>query len=108
MNLVNITPHAIVIRVGTQHVTVPPSGQVARVATQTIPTGVVEFGGIEIPTYRQVAGDVTGLPDPQDDTIFVVSSMVRLASPGRPDVASPGELIRDAAGQPVGCNGLIF
>jgi hypothetical protein len=39
--------------------------------------------------------------------LLIVSGMVREALAGsRSDVASPGALVRNAAGQPVGCNGL--
>mgnify|MGYP001598752857 FL=1 len=59
-----------------------------------------------IPLFVTVGGDVTGLPEPVAGTIYIVSLLVRQAVPHRLDVLSPGQLVRDSAGQPVGCIGL--
>lgn len=81
----------------------PPSGQVARVSANTTELGRVNG----IPCYAVTYGKVEGLPEPLEDTIFVVSALVRTAVPNRRDVASPGELVRDPeTKQPVGCRGL--
>ena len=104
----NITPHAISIYAadGTTHLLdIPPSGEVARVSVTRKETGVVPIL-TGIPVFVGTYGDVSGLPDPQDGVIYLVSAMVRSAVPTRRDVLSPGELIRDATGQPLGCRGL--
>lgn len=112
MTFVNLTPHSVTVHGGDAPLTVPPSGTVARVATAT--REVARVGGV--PILAQEYGEVTGLPDQQDGVLLVVSALVRLASaaaraeagmPPREDVVSPGELVRDAAGQPVGCRGLV-
>lgn len=59
-----------------------------------------------IPVYTTTYGQIENLPEPEQGTIFVVSFMVSNAVPGRLDVLSPGELLRDEGGQPVGCIGL--
>lgn len=117
MKYVNLTPHEINIYAAEVDATgkdtkesnlslsLPPSGETARVSVTpryylTVPQPS------EVVLYKQVVGDVVGLPDPENDTIFIVSAQVRLAAPYRRDVASPGELKRNEAGQPIGCVGL--
>ena len=129
MTVINLTPHDIVI-VGPGERTIPPSGVVARVSMQT--SGIIDvvgrmsdrppfcgieyncescfsqFGGCDgIPVRKQTYGEVTGLPAPKEGTVYIVSTMVRLAVPDRDDVFSPGELVRGDDGQPIGCRGLV-
>ena len=101
INLVNLTPHAIVV-VGDGAITVPPSGTVARVAATT--AEVRRVNGI--PCLAVSYGDVQGLPEASEGTMYIVSGLVRAAVPHRIDVASPGELVRDSEGKPLGCRGL--
>jgi len=98
---VNLTPHSLAIHTPTGVVTLAPSGEVARVAT--VNTEAAPVGGI--PTCTTTTGEVTGLPDPQEGVFLVVSGMVASAAP-RPDVFSPGDLVRDESGRPIGCKGL--
>lgn len=107
MTIINLTPHAVVIYDNdgkTILATVQPSGEVARVSMTRQQVGHVT--GTDIPIFISASGDVTGVPDPQAGKIYLVSALVRLALKGRRDVLSPGELIRNEAGQPVGCRGL--
>lgn len=99
MTFINLTPHAIVAC----GLTIAPSGNIARVATRNETVGDADG----VPLTRQVIGAVEGLPEPTD-TILIVSAMVRCAVPHRTDVASPGDLVRDAAGNVVGCRNLII
>lgn len=84
MNMVNLTPHDINVVVGETTITIPKSGTVARVtSTQT------EVGNINgIPVVKTVFGTVEGLPEPEIDTIYIVSSLV-LAQLERVDVVAP-------------------
>lgn len=61
--------------------------------------------GIDI--YEVVYGEITGLPEYVEGVFYVVSAMVRQALPERKDLLSPGQLIRNEEGQPVGCLGLV-
>jgi len=99
--IINLTPHDIVVN----GVTIPKSGQVARVGVKNTPVGQINDC---FTCFVQETGEVTGLPETKDNTIFLVSLAVRNALPDRKDICSPGELIRDEKGQPVGCNGLVF
>ena len=119
MQIINLTPHAILVFDAdgkTELLTLPPSGTVARVAVTRKQTDSLDVGlsnpgpgdnWPEIPVYVGTYGSVTDLPEPDEsDTAFVVSALVRSAMPNRRDVFSPGELIRGADGQPIGCRGL--
>lgn len=99
---VNLTPHKINIHTDSETVVVSPSGQVARVETKSERIG--EIDGIEI--FSTTYGDVIDLPDPSEGVNYIVSGMVAQQVPWRVDVYSPGDLIRNEQGQPVGCRGL--
>ena len=102
MQIINLTPHTINIHSNGSVTNVTPSGNIARVSTNYQHFNTVS--GINI--YNCVYGDVDGLPDSQDNAIYIVSGVVKSAVPTRKDVMSPGELIRDDSGKPIGCNGL--
>lgn len=89
---VNCTPHAIMLNDGT---TFPPSGNVARVSSS-----FTDFDADGVCTVQY--GDLTGVPEPQDGVLYIVSAMV-LAASKRTDLVAP------ATGHP-GCvreNGFI-
>lgn len=110
IKLINLTPHAVNVlsEDKSPHFTLPPSGTVARVSTtrkrvdvlysEQAPEGIAVFG------VR--FGEVVGLPAEADDVFYVVSALVKTACPERSDLLSPGELVRNEAGQPIGCIGL--
>ncbi len=103
IRFVNLTPHVINI-VANRHgqkFDFAPSGTVARVSTTR--RACADVYGVE--TFLVDFGEVTDLPAPVEGTVYIVSGMVAAAAP-RPDVFSPGELVRDEAGRPVGCKGL--
>lgn len=127
----NLTPHRVTILLSTAHAVHIPTGTVitaaeaarlpahelhypeswsiapeptsARVGVDVTQAG--EHAGI--PLLAVQYGEVTGLPEPVPGTIYIVSQMVRTARPDRVDLASPGELVRGADGQPIGCRGLV-
>jgi len=109
MNIINLTPHPLVVIGGSATVTIPPSGTVARVATHTEPAGYVDVDGITVPVQKQVLGQIVNLPDPAPDTIYVVSLPVAAAAGrlGRTDVVSP-RVVRDEQGNVVGCDGFLL
>jgi hypothetical protein len=101
MKFVNLTPHTInEVNTG---LAIGPSGTVARVNSTTERTGE-EVNNV--PFYRVSFGEVEGLPEPKEDTFFIVSGMVLDSLKGsRMDVVAPGMLIRDEEGKPIGCDG---
>ena len=99
MRLVNLTPHDIMIDgMGT----VPVSGIVARIKYDMITFDALE--GVVV--YEQTKGVAVDLPPPQDDTYFIVSSIVRMAI-GRYDLVSPTNMIRDEHKRIIGCHALV-
>lgn len=103
MQLVNLTPHRLNLLGEDEEevLALEPSGDVARVETERVQIGEVEG----VPLYRTETGDVENLPAPQEGILYVVSGFVRSAVE-RDDVVSPGELVRDESGKPVGAKGL--
>jgi hypothetical protein len=100
MKIINYTPHGINEVLTSQ--TFPPSGNVARVSSTSTPAG--DIAGV--PCFSTTFGEVEGLPAPQEGVFILVSGLVLEASKGlRFDLVAPGELVRDSAGQPVGCKG---
>jgi hypothetical protein len=105
MNIVNLTPHSIsILDASGEPRVIPPSGNIARVKTES--REVARENGIQF--FRSVKGEVMGLPAPCFCTVFLVSAMVREAVRFRSDVVSPGELVRDDKGNPIGCKGLVI
>lgn len=102
MKFVNLTQHnlTIVLENGDDLV-LPASGEVARVTFSTQQVG--EVAGI--PIFKTIyEPEVTGLPEPEDGTIFVVSSLAA-QTVKRPDVLAPTKLIRDDNGQVIAAGG---
>lgn len=103
MKIVNLTPHTLNIQAANGAMVTIPSTGLAR--CQTVETLVDRYAGIDI--FHTTYGEIEGLPNAGEDTIYVVSMLVRQAVPERKDVFSPGTLLRNADGNPIGCVGLI-
>ncbi len=101
MILVNLCPHDIHLSANGVLTTIPRSGQEARVDSE--PSKEVRWAhGVPVPIYGPpVWGEITGLPEPQEGVIFIVSLQVvqRLQFLGvvRIDVVSPGTGPKDGA-----------
>lgn len=107
MKIINCTPHTLNIITDGEVVTVPPSGIITRLSEERKPAGIVIMDdGTRIDATAAEHGGIVDLPEMQSNTIFVVSAMVRMALRNRIDVFSPGVLVRDAAGNIIGCQGL--
>lgn len=106
MNIINLSPHALnLVSPDGTNTTVPPSGIVARVTAT--PGALETIPGIPVPIARpDTFGEVTDIPNPSPDTIYIVSAMVG-ARVSRSDVFTPGtgpsdNPIRNEKGQIVG------
>lgn len=102
--IINCTPHAITFLREDNSVlaTVEPSGTIAR-ASQTRDR-VSEVNGI--PVNKCSYGAVTGLPDPQPETIYLVSALTAQACRNRDDVFIVDDAVRNEAGQIIGCRAI--
>ena len=80
MNLINLTPHELNLNDGRA---IPASGGIARVTSK--------FGGFDVNGICRVEyGQVEGLPEPQKNTVYIVSALVLSALAGnREDVVAP-------------------
>ena len=101
---VNLTPHDVTIVNDSGEViaTIKASGKIARIETKTVKTE--EINGI--PVTRTEFGKLAGLPEPEDNTVFIVSSLVAQACKEREDVYIPNEPVRDEHGNIIGCKSL--
>ena len=106
MKIINCTPHPLNIHHFGGILELAASGILPRLAV-TRENVVPVFGplGEVINVARATLGELTGLPDPQDGVVLITSALVADAAK-RPDVMSPGELVRDAQGIIIGCRGL--
>lgn len=104
MTIINLTPHAINFLREDNSVlaTVEPSGTIAR-ASQTRDR-VSEVNGI--PVNQCSYGSVTGLPDPQPETIYLVSALTAQACRNRSDVFIVDDAVRNESGQIIGCRAI--
>lgn len=102
IKLVNLTPHTVKL-VNDFGVLELDSAGVARVSSTQEEIGLI----IGVPLVRATFGEVTGLPESVEGTMYIVSALVRAALPGRADLASPGDLVRDEKGNVIGAKSLI-
>ena len=84
--MLNLTPHAIVLRSSDGYIVIQPSGQVARVAMAEQAVDGLVFG---LPVVRRQAGAVTGLIVGETGVIApcLVSGMVLDALSNRPELS---------------------
>ena len=95
---VNLTPHEITLC----GVKLPSEG-LARCATLEQQIDVID--GVRV--NHRTFGEVSGLPEPQEGTVFIVSALVAQAIAGkRDDVYIVDETVRDEEGKIIGCNAL--
>jgi len=106
VQLVNLTPHGIAVQAGDDGnvVTIPPSGNVARVSSDARDSGLLFVDGtLAVPTQVTTFGQVIDLPtyDPEGDVVYVVSGMVlsalREQGSTRCDVVAPATGPQDGA-----------
>ena len=84
MEVINMTPHPIVVENGDARRVYEPSGEVARVIVKTTMVGEVDG----FPVVRNVvAGD--NLPSEKEGVLIIVSAMVLGLRPDRKDLIAP-------------------
>lgn len=100
---VNLTPHALNIqREDGTMLEIAPSGTLTRCAEVREPRPSIDGIVVSVATF----GDVTGLPEPHEGVVYIVSGLVLAAVPNRADVFAPGPALRDSEGKIVGSVGL--
>ena len=104
LQVINLTPHPIVVDNGETRKVYEPSGEVARVITES--TVVGEVDGFEL-VANQVTGD--NLPAPVEGTYLLVSAMVLGLRPDRTDLIAPntGAATRNDKGHIISVPGFV-
>lgn len=110
IQLINLTPHTVTIvdEESRKILEVPPSGQVARVEVMREPVGTLNG----VPLVHNRYGDVQGLPEPREGTVYIVSLVVLQALQGKrndvvaPDT-SPAGAVRDEEGRIIGVKAFV-
>jgi len=119
MKIVNLMPHDLTIFRAED---TKPSGAKGYVlARECAPLMVIRSSGISraaavenpvgqidgVPMFRMAFGEPQGVPDPQPNTVYVVSSITAQAcrDSGRDthDLVMPARTVRDAEGRIIGC-----
>lgn len=96
MKLVNLTPHQIVIDIDGNRVTIPSTGNCRVAVKQTkeepLSFHVLNGEGKEeytCPIFKNIFGEVEGLPAPEAGIVYIVSLIVLNALGYRADVVAP-------------------
>ena len=109
MKLYNYTPHPVTILHDDGEVEIIPTTGLARCSTREVEVSPIETpSGRKFPTKMKYFGEVTGLPDPQNDIGYIVSMAVANASPQRHDLYVPGDTLRKTDGTIIGCRSLWY
>lgn len=101
----NLTPHTVtILREHAEPLVIESSG-VARCVAHTVRVGTIQ--GTNIPITETRFGEVTGLPEPEENTILIVSRIVAEAvALTRIDCFIVNETVRDECGRIIGCKSL--
>lgn len=108
MNIINLTAHTINVILEGKEIAYPSQG-LARVKTEEKEINKIN----DIPVVKTVYTTVEGLPEQQENTVYLVSTLVLQALKAngieRPDCLAPNTglsgAIRNEAGQIVGVRG---
>lgn len=105
MEIINLTPHEVVLDNGFVHISFPPSGNVARVdqitEVERIEYDVADGIKLKLPVHLAPKLRVMNLPNEKPDTYYIVSSYVAQAIK-RSDLLSPltdSSAVRDENGK---------
>ena len=107
MRVVNLTPHEVkIVDGGNNVVAVFPSDGVARASQHDVLVDEIN----SIPVVKTEFGEVLGLPEPAEDTVFIVSritvEVARARGLNTDDLLITSGAVRDDQGRIVGCRAL--
>lgn len=106
IKLVNCTPHDVNLITKSGNITFPRSGIIPRLTEVQNKINSINSNGIEIDIMEKSFLKPEGLPEPKENTIFIVSALVAGAAKDRDDLVIPNDIIRDDKGNIVGCKNL--
>lgn len=104
MRIVNLTPHEVkIVDGGNNVVAVFPSDGVARASQHDVLVDEIN----SIPVVKTEFGEVLGLPEPTEGTVFIVSRItveaVRAQGLSTDDLLVTSGAVRDSQGRIIGC-----
>ena len=107
MRIVNLTPHEVkIVDGGNNVVAVFPSDGVAWVSQYDVLVDEIN----SIPVVKTEFGEVLGLPEPAEDTVFIVSritvEVARARGLNTDDLLITSGAVRDDQGRIIGCRAL--
>ena len=107
MEIVNLTPHEVkIVDGGNNVVAVFPSDGVARASQHDVLVDEIN----SIPVVKTEFGEVLGLPEPTEGTVFIVSRITveaaRAQGLSTDDLLVTSGAVRDDQGRIVGCRAL--
>lgn len=105
--IVNLTPHPMdFIFPDGSKITLPSAGVARLIEEPAIRTLInIELNGkvCAFPAVqKKLSKSVSGLPDPQPNTLYLVSLPIKSALPERNDLVVVGDQVRDPQGKPIG------
>lgn len=103
IEVINLTPHDVTFFTKTdlsEKIVFNASGINAR-CKQTNQYNTTINGNIRL--TETVFGEIEDLPDPQENTFYIVSRIVREAAKERNDLLVPNEIVRNEDNQIIGC-----
>lgn len=102
--IINLTPHAINLMAEDGSIIATFASQgVARATSSRAAIDTVNINGVSININRTSFGMVENLPEPEADTLYIVSALTAKAAPDRTDLIAPDDTIRDDTGRIIGC-----
>lgn len=105
--IVNLTGHDVTLSDGVGRVRTFPSVGKARLRSNQDIEAYIDFGdGSLIPQIVMSKPIIEGLPDPQENVLYIVSGVVASVA-DRDDVVSPGRSQRESNGLVVAARALI-
>lgn len=116
VNLINLTPHKVVFlhspyKKEDVYLIIEPSGTVCRALTKTTIKYHIrtQWSSEGIPITDLECEKVVNLPDPQPDTLYIVSDVIaRLMKGARTDLVVVGGVVRAPSGKVIGCKSISF
>lgn len=110
MLIINLTQHDVNVYVDGKEEPITFKGvgieRAARVSVESTPAPSIMTLDGELPCVKRVFGEVTGLPAPREDTLFIVSSLVMGQVRHRKDCIAPDtgpdSVKRDEKGRIIG------
>ena len=106
IKVVNCTPHDVNLITENGSITFPRSGIIPRLKEVQNKISSVTVNSIKIDIMKKSFNNVEGLPEPQENTLYIVSALVAGACKNRDDLVVPNDTVRDDQGRIIGCRSL--